>query len=393
MALKLYVDNWRWADVPFYVRTGKRLPARSTEIAIVFKRAPHMLFTGTRVGQVPPNSLVLHLQPDEGISLEFQAKVPGPVLKMDDVRMHFDYSERFGATPVTGYETLVYDCMCGDATLFQRADNVEAGWNVVTPILDVWRALPARDFPNYEAGSWGPAGGRRAAAAGRSRVEGPDMKVLAGDIGGTNTRLAVCEVDDGKVERLVEETTPSADHASLEDIVRSFASRHSVDVSAAGIGLPGPVRGRRAELTNLPWTVDADDLERALGLAPHRLDERPGRQRPRADHAGGDGLRDGSRRQRGPAGQPRTGVGGDGSGSGRDPDDQGPPVSVSDGGRALRLRPRRRSSRGSCCEFLREKIRAARQLRADRVGSGPRERVRVLPRPGGGARASLADGR
>lgn len=157
VALKLYIDNWRWADVPFYLRTGKRLPARSTQIAIVFKRAPLALFGTQGIGSVPANVLVLHLQPDEGISLHFQAKVPGPVPKMDDVRMHFDYGERFGATPSTGYETLVYDCMCGDATLFQRADNVEEGWDVVTPILDVWRALPPRTFPNYPAGSWGPA--------------------------------------------------------------------------------------------------------------------------------------------------------------------------------------------------------------------------------------------
>jgi glucose-6-phosphate 1-dehydrogenase len=156
VALELYVDNWRWADVPFYLRTGKRMPSRETEIVITFKRAPYMLFRGTKVGQVPPNVMVLHLQPDEGISLTFQAKVPGPVMKMDEATMHFDYAERFGATPSTGYETLVYDCMCGDATLFQRADSVEAGWTVVQPVLDVWRALPPRHFPNYAAGSWGP---------------------------------------------------------------------------------------------------------------------------------------------------------------------------------------------------------------------------------------------
>jgi glucose-6-phosphate 1-dehydrogenase len=109
---------------------------------------------------MPPNVLVLHVQPDEGISMHFQAKVPGPVLKMDDVTMRFDYQDRFGATPATGYETLVYDCMLGDATLFQRADNVECAWKVVTPILDVWKALPARDFPNYPARSWGPAAAR-----------------------------------------------------------------------------------------------------------------------------------------------------------------------------------------------------------------------------------------
>jgi glucose-6-phosphate 1-dehydrogenase len=157
VALELRIDNWRWADVPFYLRTGKRLPSRSTEIAIQFKRAPHSMFRGTKVGHLPPNVLVLHVQPDEGISLSLQAKVPGPVMKMDEVRMSFDYAERFGATPATGYETLVYDCMCGDPTLFHRADSVDAGWKVVQPILDVWKALPARNFPNYAAGSWGPA--------------------------------------------------------------------------------------------------------------------------------------------------------------------------------------------------------------------------------------------
>jgi glucose-6-phosphate 1-dehydrogenase len=156
VAMEVYVDNWRWADVPFYMRTGKRMPERTTEIAIQFKRAPHSLFRGTKVENVPPNVMVLRLQPDEGISLGFQAKVPGPVMKMDNVRMDFDYAERFGATPSTGYETLVYDCMCGDATLFHRADSVDAGWRVVQPVLDVWKALPARHFPNYAAGSWGP---------------------------------------------------------------------------------------------------------------------------------------------------------------------------------------------------------------------------------------------
>jgi len=156
VAMELFVDNWRWADVPFYMRTGKRMPARSTEIAIQFKRAPHSLFRGTKVQNVPPNVMVLRLQPDEGISIGFQAKVPGPVMKMDNVRMDFDYAERFGATPSTGYETLVYDCMCGDATLFHRADSVDAGWRIVQPVLDVWKALPARHFPNYAAGSWGP---------------------------------------------------------------------------------------------------------------------------------------------------------------------------------------------------------------------------------------------
>ena len=156
VALKVYIDNWRWADVPFYLRTGKRLPCQHTEVAIAFRRPPHRLFEGTEVGDVAPNVLVLHMQPDEGISLSFQAKVPGPVVRTGKVEMDFNYTDYFGGTPSTGYETLLYDCMCGDPTLFQRADSVEDGWNVVGPILDVWKALPPRTFPNYPAGTWGP---------------------------------------------------------------------------------------------------------------------------------------------------------------------------------------------------------------------------------------------
>jgi glucose-6-phosphate 1-dehydrogenase len=156
VALKLFVDNWRWADVPIYLRTGKCLPKRETTIAIQFKRPPFMLFRDTPVEQLDPNRLVLHIQPDEGIVLSFGAKVPGPQLRLGNVDMSFDYGDYFGSEPSTGYERLLYDCMTGDATLFQRADMVEAGWTVVEPILDVWKALPPRDFPNYPAGSWGP---------------------------------------------------------------------------------------------------------------------------------------------------------------------------------------------------------------------------------------------
>jgi len=156
VALKLFVDNWRWADVPFYLRTGKRLALAHTDVTITFSRPPHRLFEGTQVADFTPNVLVLHLQPDEGISLSFQAKVPGPVVRTGTVKMDFNYTDHFGRTPSTGYETLLYDCICGDPTLFQRADSVEDGWSVVEPILDVWKALPARMFPNYEAGTWGP---------------------------------------------------------------------------------------------------------------------------------------------------------------------------------------------------------------------------------------------
>jgi len=156
VAMKLFIDNWRWADVPFYLRTGKRLPKRVTQIVIQFKRAPFVLFRTTTVDRLESNRLVLHLQPDEGISLRFGAKIPGPIVQIGGVDMNFNYTDYFNATPQTGYERLLYDCMLGDATLFQRSDMVETAWHVVAPILDVWDALPPRRFPNYAAGTWGP---------------------------------------------------------------------------------------------------------------------------------------------------------------------------------------------------------------------------------------------
>ena len=155
-AMKLSIDNWRWADVPFYVRTGKRMPMRHSSIIIQFKKAPFVLFRDTPVEKLTTNRIVIHIQPDEGITLHFGAKIPGPIVRMGAVDMDFNYLEHFGETVSTGYERLLYDCMIGDATLFQRADMVEASWSVVTPILDVWKAIPARDFPNYPSGTWGP---------------------------------------------------------------------------------------------------------------------------------------------------------------------------------------------------------------------------------------------
>ena len=156
VALKLLIDNWRWADVPFYLRTGKRLAARDTEITINFRRAPFVLFRDTPVDRLSHNHLVLHIQPDEGITMRFGAKIPGPILKIGAVDMDFDYEDYFGNTPSTGYERLLHDCMVGDATLFQRADQVEAAWSVVAPIQAAWNSGPTLDFPNYKAGTWGP---------------------------------------------------------------------------------------------------------------------------------------------------------------------------------------------------------------------------------------------
>ncbi len=155
-AMKLMIENWRWCGVPFYIRTGKRLAKRKTQIAVRFKEAPAALLRNTEVRTPAPNWLLLRIQPDEGIAFEFGAKVPGPVMTLGNVRMDFKYEDYFGTAPETGYETLIYDVMIGDATLFQRADNIEAGWRVVQPVLDAWGGQPPGSFPNYAAGSDGP---------------------------------------------------------------------------------------------------------------------------------------------------------------------------------------------------------------------------------------------
>ncbi len=156
VAMKLLIDNWRWADVPFYLRTGKRMPRRYTEVAIQFKRPPLLLFRKTPVERLQPNMLIINIAPEEGISLSFGAKIPGPQVQLGSVNMNFNYEDYFGTSAATGYEVLLYDCIIGDATLFQSADMIENGWGVVDPIIDVWNALPARSFPNYAASTWGP---------------------------------------------------------------------------------------------------------------------------------------------------------------------------------------------------------------------------------------------
>ncbi len=156
VAMNLSIDSWRWEDVPFYLRTGKRLPARMTEVVIQFKAAPLMLFRKTPVDHLTPNVLVIRIQPDEGISLSFGAKIPGPKVQVGTVDMDFQYAEYFGDRPSTGYETLLHDVMAGDATLFQRSDNVELGWNIVDPIVKVWESLGTHAIRPYPAGTWGP---------------------------------------------------------------------------------------------------------------------------------------------------------------------------------------------------------------------------------------------
>ena len=155
IALKLWIDNWRWADVPFYIRTGKGMTARKTEIAIQFKKAPGVLFRDVDDGELSSSRMIFRIQPDEGIQMRFSAKEPGRKVRLSDVNMNFRYSDYFKSSPSTGYETLIYDCLIGDATLFQRADNVETGWAVVQPLLDAW-AAGHNEVHWYEAGSAGP---------------------------------------------------------------------------------------------------------------------------------------------------------------------------------------------------------------------------------------------
>jgi len=156
VAMNLSIESWRWENVPFYLRTGKRLPTRMTEVVIQFKSPPLMLFRKTPVDQLTPNVLVIRIQPDEGISLSFGAKIPGPKVQVGTVDMDFQYAEYFGDAPSTGYETLLHDVMAGDTTLFQRSDNVELGWNVVDPIVKVWGSLGSHGLHPYSAGNWGP---------------------------------------------------------------------------------------------------------------------------------------------------------------------------------------------------------------------------------------------
>jgi glucose-6-phosphate 1-dehydrogenase len=153
VAMRLLIDNWRWAGVPFYLRTGKRLAKRTTEIMIQFKRAPHIVF---REKDVEANRLILNIQPDEGISFSFGAKKPGTEMNIGNVTMNFSYREGFGGVSRSAYATLLNDCLRGDATLFDRGDSVEAAWSLVDPILDVWSAAKSVSVPQYASGTWGP---------------------------------------------------------------------------------------------------------------------------------------------------------------------------------------------------------------------------------------------
>jgi glucose-6-phosphate 1-dehydrogenase len=156
MALRLEVNNWRWAGTPFFLRTGKRLPKRATEVVVQFKAVPHLPFGEAARDGLEPNALVLRIQPGEGITLKFGAKVPGPSLAVRSVNMDFTYGTAFATDLPDAYERLILDVMLGDPTLFPRRDEVEEAWRVVQPILDRWAETPPPELPNYDAGSWGP---------------------------------------------------------------------------------------------------------------------------------------------------------------------------------------------------------------------------------------------
>jgi glucose-6-phosphate 1-dehydrogenase len=155
-AIKLFVDNWRWQDVPFYLRTGKRLKTKASEVVIQFRPVPHQSFPKAAAIAWQPNRLIIQIHPQEGILLGFQAKQPGSTLHLSPVDMHFSYQESFNTKSPEAYETLLADVMAGDATLFMRADQVEASWSVLMPILSVWEKSKPTDFPNYKSGTWGP---------------------------------------------------------------------------------------------------------------------------------------------------------------------------------------------------------------------------------------------
>jgi len=157
-ALKLGVDNWRWAGVPFYLRTGKRLAKRASEIAVQFRRTPHLVFRrNPEAIAEAANRLILRIQPDEGISLQFGAKLPGPEPRIKAVDMDFDYHQAFGGEPPEAYERLLLDAMKGDATLYARGDWVDMAWELLEPVQHAWGGGDPRKFPNYESGTWGPA--------------------------------------------------------------------------------------------------------------------------------------------------------------------------------------------------------------------------------------------
>ena len=156
VALRLFIDNWRWAGVPFYLRTGKRMPKRASEVAIQFKDVPQVLFNSHPTTPLEPTVLSVRVQPEEGLSMRIASKLPGPKIRIYPVKMEFNYSSSFGNKSPEAYERLILDVMAGDATLFMRRDQVDVAWRFVMPILNRWEHMRVRDLPEYQCGTWGP---------------------------------------------------------------------------------------------------------------------------------------------------------------------------------------------------------------------------------------------
>jgi len=240
VALKLGIDNWRWAGVPFYLRTGKSLSTRTTEIAVQFRQAPYSLFRDTPVERLPPNILTLRIQPDEGLSISFSAKRPGSEIEIDGVEMDFAYRDYFAPFAAVGYETLIYDCLIGDATLFQRADTVEAAWRPVQGLLDSWARDPASEFPNYAAGTAGPGAANRLIA--RDARAGVDSSQKPPEASQRSICSKRSSPQNGSPSTMTngEPNTPAAIAASTSRFNSSLSTTSSIAARAALRSRPFP---------------------------------------------------------------------------------------------------------------------------------------------------------
>ena len=266
VAMKLLIDNWRWADVPFYLRTGKRMPARNTHIVIQFRRAPFVLFRDTSVEHLMPNQLVLHIQPEEGISLQFAAKVPGPVMRLGTVDMNFEYQEYFGKQPSTGYERLLHDCMIGDQTLVSTGRHGGGGLERGQSGARFVEGTAAAKLSELRFRHVGTERGRRTVGARWPALEELREMILAGDIGGTNARLAYFQPQNGHLRLVSERVFPSREYSELGEIVSKFLSDSATRPEAACFGIAGPVHNGRVETSNLPWVIDQSRLAKQIQL-------------------------------------------------------------------------------------------------------------------------------
>ena len=238
-ALKLTIDNWRWAGVPFYLRTGKALGVKRTEIAIKFKQAPFAMFRDTPVDKLSQNYLVISTEPVEGIELQFNTKVPGPAIDIDGVEMKFRYKDYFKAEPSTGYETLIYDCMIGDNILFQRADSVEAGWQAVQPFLDAWKKAGAKGLEDLRCRQRRARGSGRAARPRRPQLAQADLTMAAND-----QRKLIAVADAAALARGRRRAPAGADRRQSAAASRSASPADRARSSSMSCWRPRPIAAR-----------------------------------------------------------------------------------------------------------------------------------------------------